>query len=466
MKIAKYTYMIKNIILLLLLLFAYVELDAFPHNPWKLDGADERIKKHRMGDSSIKILMPNGQIIPEGTKFKIKQIKHAFQFGGSLAADWKVPERKWYPDFKRQFANLFNYATIDFYWAVHSHRQGEWTYEPTSREKLDWAKDQGMKLRGHPLMWHEVVPEWISSSTRDIKKIDRDIMSHIEMLVEEYPEIDEWDLYNETPGIRLHKSDMGVRRWVEWSGGVGPVTEKIVDAVRSIRPDGRFILNHFTDDDPEYHDQIAYCLSNDVPVDVIGIQTHMHHLQDAIPEDRLWNALNEYQKYGKPLQLSEITILSCEMFPEWSSAHEWYDEVEAAKQAGKPALSKPSLPEWELYQAALAKDFYTLSFSHPAVEAIIWWTITDVEPWRGMPAGLLDEQGKPKPIYHTLDKLINQDWKTNIEGRVTKEGKINFRGFYGTYSIELQYGDKVWEGIFEKDKRNQDALIVKLKNKD
>ena len=33
----------------------------------------------------------------------------------------------------------------------------------------------------------------------------------------------------------------------------------------------------------EYHDQIAYCLSNEVPVDVIGIQTHMHHLQDAIP---------------------------------------------------------------------------------------------------------------------------------------------------------------------------------------
>ena len=48
--------------------------------------------------------------------------------------------------------------------------------------------------------------------------------------------------------------------------------------------------SHFTDDDPEYHDQISYCLSKDreVPVDVIGIQTHMHHLQDAIPEDELY----------------------------------------------------------------------------------------------------------------------------------------------------------------------------------
>ena len=61
----------------------------------------------------------------------------------------------------------------------------------------------------------------------------------------------------------------------------------------------------------------------------------MHHLGDAIPEDRLWHALNEYEKYGLPLQLSEITILSCEMFPDWRSAHVWYDKVEAAKQAGE-----------------------------------------------------------------------------------------------------------------------------------
>ena len=32
----------------------------------------------------------------------------------------------------------------------------------------------------------------------------------------------------------------------------------------------------------------------------------------------------------------------------------------------------------EQYQAALTRDFYTLAFSHPLVESITWWTITDL----------------------------------------------------------------------------------------
>ena len=139
-------------------------------------------------DANIQFTLPNGDTISKKSAFELKQLQHAFYFGGSLAADWKVPERAWYPEFKSQFANLFNYATIDFYWAVHSHKQGEWIYEPSSREKLDWAKSQGMRLRGHPLMWHEVIPEWISSAERPVEELDADIISHVKMLVDSYPE--------------------------------------------------------------------------------------------------------------------------------------------------------------------------------------------------------------------------------------------------------------------------------------
>ena len=48
-------------------------------------------------------------------------------------------------------------------------------------------------------MWHEVIPEWISSAERPVEELDADIISHVKMLVESYPEIDEWDLHNETP---------------------------------------------------------------------------------------------------------------------------------------------------------------------------------------------------------------------------------------------------------------------------
>ena len=150
------------------------------------------------------------------------------------------------------------------------------------------------------------------------------------------------------------------------------------------------------------------------------------------------------------------------MFPGWRSAHVWYDKVEAAKQAGEAALSMPSLPEWEEYQAALTRDFYTLAFSHPAVEAIIWWTITDVEPWRGMPAGLLDEQGQPKPVYHVLDELINEEWHTEKRGVLSEAGMLQFRGFYGTYVVQVEYEGVWFEGTFTHDKETKDVQQVEL----
>jgi GH35 family endo-1,4-beta-xylanase len=446
----------------LLLLLLPLSAGAAEHVPWALDGVQTRIEKHRKGPCSLQLVLPDGRSLPGKAEYELEQVRHAFNFGGSLAADWQVPKQEWYPAFKQQFANLFNYATIDFYWAVHEKRPGQWRYNPESREKLDWAKSEGMRLRGHPLMWHEVVPEWIMSTNRPVMELHRDILDHISMLAGDFPEIDEWDLYNEAPGIRLKEPAMGVRRWVESQGGPGPVTEVIVNTVRSIRPDGRFIVNHFSDRDPEYHQQIGYCISNNVSFDAIGIQTHMHNMADTLSEQRLWDALETYARYGKPLQLSEISILSCETFPDWELQQVWEKEIEAAKRAGRPQPCKPSTPEWEQYQAEFARDLYTLAFSHPSVEAIIWWTITDLEPWRGMPAGLLDAGGNPKPVYEALNRLINEEWRTQVSGRTDHKGRMEFKGFYGDYEVRVEVGGKKLFGTFSLDRGTNDIRNVVL----
>jgi GH35 family endo-1,4-beta-xylanase len=430
---------------------------AEKHPPWELDGAQERIEKHRMGECRLQLVLPDGSAVPSGTPLKAEQTRHAFYFGGSLAADWQVPKQDWYPDFKARFANLFNYATIDFYWSVHEKKPGQWRYDPESRQKLDWAGAQGMRLRGHPLMWHEVLPDWIASTNRPVEDLDRDILEHVRMLVETYPMIDEWDLYNEGPGIRYREPAHGVRRWMESVGGPGPVAGHILDAVQRIRPDARFILNHFTDNDPEYREQIGYCLSNNVPFDAIGIQTHMHTVMDTLSEERLWNALETYAQYRLPIQLSEISILSCDRFGDWDSFNAWKAGVVAAKRKGAQRPVLPSTPELERDQAELARDFYTLAFSHPAVEAIVWWTITDLEPWRGMPAGLLDADGNPKPVYRELDRLINREWKTEFTGAADRAGQVAFRGFYGSYELTVRHGGRTLRGSFDLS-RDRDGV--------
>ncbi|MCK5564918.1 MAG: endo-1,4-beta-xylanase [Planctomycetes bacterium] len=422
---------------------------AQEHVAWKLDGAQERIESRRMGACSLHLVLPDGQPVPQKTSYNLDQIRHAFHFGGSLAADWLVSRQEWHPEFKERFARLFNYATINFYWSVHEKTPGQWCYNPDSREKLAWARAQGMTLRGHPLMWHEVVPDWITDTERPVEEIGRDAMEHIRMLVESYPEIDQWDTYNEAPGIYLCDEQQGVRRWVESLGGPGPVSRSVINEARKVRPDGYYILNHYSDADPIYQKLIEYCLEKDVGVDAIGIQTHMHTLTDTFSEERLWRMLQTYSKYKLPIHLSEISILSCERFKDWESLKAWKSGVDEAKRkVAKPPVL-PSTPELERYQAHLARDFYTLAFSHPSVEAIVWWSITDLQPWRGMPAGLLDADGNPKPVYTELDRLINGEWKTRITGKTVREGRVDFKGFYGSYEVHVELGGETLVGTFD-----------------
>ena len=444
------------------------------HTPWNLKGADTRIEVLRKGDFSIFLTLESGEKIPTGTKYTLNQIEHEFLFGGSLSADWSVPEKSWYPKFKEYFANLFNYATVNFYWDSHEKVRGEWNYEsaPLSNEIYQWARGQGMVVKGHPLMWHMVLPDWIKDEERSVEKIDKDVKKHVKNLIKNYPEIDHWDAYNEVPGIIWQDEDLGMRRWQKYIGneivdnkfisGPGYVTEAIMKIARKYRPDGYYILNHYQHDDPFYHDQIKFCLKNSVAFEAIGIQTHMHSVTQTFSEQALWSALESYKEYEKPIFLSEVSILSCGIFEDWRGLDVQEKAWQNAIDNQLPIPIIKGTPELEKYQADLTRDFYTLAFSHPLVESITWWTITDLDPWRGMPSGLLNVDGEPKPVYYVLDDLINKQWKTSEKGSLGKKSIFSFRGFYGTYEVKVNFNGRTFYGRFDASKGQENFLNVTL----
>lgn len=444
------------------------------HIPWELSGASERIEKFRKGNIKIEITLEDGTKLNPNQSVEIKQINHDFYFGGSLSTDWSVPSKDWFKDFKNYFSNLFNYATVNFYWESHEKIKGKWNYEeaPLSRDILNWALSKKMTLKGHPLLWHQVLPNWISDETRDVKEIDKDIRKHIKLLINEFPEIDHWDTYNEVPGIRWENENLGMRRWQKYLGNVvedgefvsGPgfVIKEVMNIARPLLPDGFFVLNHYDYTDKYYHQQIKYCLDNNIAFEAIGLQTHMHNVTQSFSEETLWEMLETYTNYGKPIHLSEISILSCGKYEDWKGLKVQNDKWDYAVKNGHKIPTLDSLEEEELYQAHLTKDFYTLAFSHPNVEVITWWTMSDLDPWRGMPCGLLDEEGNPKPVYHVLDQLINRDWKTNFSTSLDSSNKIEFRGFFGDYEIFLNANGKSYKGSFSlsKNKDNYYKLML------
>ncbi len=444
------------------------------HESWDLEEANERIDSLRKGDFSVSLSLKSGTKIPIHTEYSLKQIKHEFLFGGSLSADWSVPNKKWYPQFKEYFSNLFNYATVNFYWASHEKIKGEWDYDsaPLSSEIYQWARDEGMVIKGHPLMWHQVLPEWIKNSERSVRKIDKDVKRHVKNLITSYPNIDHWDAYNEVPGIIWKDKDLGMRRWQAYKGnkiddnkfvsGPGFVTEAIMKIARKYRPDGYYVLNHYQHDDPFYHKQIQFCLENDVEFEAIGIQTHMHAVTQSFSEKSLWSALESFKQYKKPIFLSEVSVLSCGIFEDWRGLDVQEKAWQNAIDNQLPIPTIEGTPELNFYQAEMTRDFYTLAFSHPLVESITWWTITDLDPWRGMPSGLLDINGEPKPVYFVLDNLINKEWNTSEKGKLADPGFFDFRGFYGSYEVAINLNGQSYVGHFDATKASDEILTVTL----
>ena len=70
-------------------------------------------------------------------------------------------------------------------------------------------------------------------------------------------------------------------------------------------------------------------------------------------------------------------------------------------------------------------------FSHPAVEAITWWDLTDRGAWKRAPAGLLRADMSPKPAYEELKKLVKDKWWTRAAQKTAADGTASFRGFLG-----------------------------------
>jgi len=88
-----------------------------------------------------------------------------------------------------------------------------------------------------------------------------------------------------------------------------------------------------------------------------------------------------------------------------------------------------------------AVELYRLLFSHPAIEAITWWDLSDLNSWMGAPAGVLRKDMSPKPAYNKLKNLIKKEWWTGpLELKTDKSGSVGFRAFLGEYSLECQNG--------------------------
>ena len=430
------------------------------HVPWKLDGAEDRIEKIRKGNVKLKF-NTSKRLSKKNANIELKLINHDFKFGVSFTQ----LRRFWGTDFGKTYldrvSEVFNYATIGMYWQLTDERIRNNKLVKYYSEILNWASKNDFRLKGHPLMWHEAMPDWVRNF-EDLTELDIIIKNHMKRLIETYPSIDDWDVYNEPIGpFKPHIPPSAITEWIKWKGGIYPAMVEIYEFVDSVNPNKNYSNNHYHAKDPEFLKINKYFIEKNLNFSSIGMQAHMQTNDNVMSESQLWNQIENYKGLGKKIQFTEITVTSSKRFKNWKEHQAFLKKRDSIMKKGG-TMNLPSLPEYEKFQADYLKDFYTLAFSHPSVSSITFWNLTDKNAWRGHAGGLLFEDLNRKNAFVELKKLIKEEWSTKVDSKIDLKKEYNFNGFFGKYEGKIIIDEKEYPFQFyhHPDKNSETLSIV------
>lgn len=419
-----------------------------------LGQADARIERHRKGDCVLR-LTDGKKPLPAGLHVRIEQTRHAFLFGCNIFKLGTCGNPEANAAYEKHYAALLNYATLPFYWWGYEKERGKPDYDKT-RVMAEWCAAHNVTTKGHPLAWNYFDPKWLPN---DLKEVLRLQLERIEECSRRFAgQIDIWDVVNEATHYdrgECKKNSPKLTKVIR-NMGVGPFVRAAFEAARKGNPKATLVINDYAVGD-EYAAKVIDELVDDEgkPLyDIIGIQSHQHG--GAWPTTKIWEVCERFARYGKPLHFTETTFLSGELG--WDLAKQ--------RQKADPKYKWASTPEGEKRQAKEVVRFYTILFSHPAVEAITWWDFTDYHAWQGAPSGLLREDMTPKPAYEELMKQVKEQWWTETVATVEGNGEVRFRGFLGDYTLTTadfgEFSNRPLSGDFSISRTNQGPIEVDL----
>ena len=426
------------------------------------------IEKYRKGDMTVSVIDENGSAIPNA-KIKINQTKHEFKFGANLFMLDELETDKKNELYKKYFKKIFNMATLPFYWNALEPERGKARYEKNSEKYyrrppidlcMEYCEENGIEPREHALAYEHHFPNWLRGfSVSEVKKeLERRYGEIADRYRDKIPTVEVTNemLWGHNAGVTDFYNE---NDYVEWC----------FKLAERYFPSNQLVINEYTEafwgdncrSTDRYYAYIEANMLKGAKIDAIGAQFHMFEdRQGEISKSSylynpkcLYDHMNLYSNLSKHLQVTEITI---------------------------PAYSATPLDE--KIQAKLIEYLYTVWFSHPCVEQIIYWNLIDGYAYVEDPTpeairrtqgdmsigenvyygGLLRFDLTPKPSYVALDNFINKKYHTELNSTLNSEGRVAFRGFYGDYEIEISLGEKTVKRSFTLSKNKEKSITISI----
>ena len=289
--------------------------------------------------------------------------------------------------------------------SVHPE-EGKWTWEKADRI-ADFCRQNGIKLRGHNLMWHSQMCDWMFYDSKH-NLVTKEVLfkrmkEHITTVVNRYKDIVYcWDVFNEaiTDGPR-RPAAMGPDQPLRESTfykicGNDEFIRKAFEYAREADPKALLFYNDYNECDPVKCDRIYSMVKEmkaaGVPIDGIGMQGHYNIYGPS--EADIEAALTKYAEIVDHIHITELDI---------RVNQEMGGQLRFSRNEGNAVTGDQRL----LQEAQYAMLFRVLRKHADKVDCVTFWNLGDGDSWLGVDNYplLFDKDYKRKNAYRVVSRF-------------------------------------------------------------
>ena len=276
--------------------------------------------------------------------------------------------------------------------------KGVFNWEEADRI-ANFCRENGIKLRGHTLMWHSQVGRWMYMDDKGNllpkEEFYANMKHHIQAIVNRYKDVVyAWDVVNEAvqdSPVRNGQSPMRQSPMFQIAGE--EFIYKAFEYAHEADPNALLFYNDYNDSEPGKSQRIFELVQRmkaaGVPIDGIGMQGHYNIYSPTAEE--IDAAITKYKSIVKHIHITELDI---------RVNTDQGGQLNFSRGQGAPVASWQNTLQTDQY----ANLFKVLRKHADVVDCVTFWNLSDRDSWLGAANSplLFDSNYRPKQAYNVV----------------------------------------------------------------
>jgi len=287
-------------------------------------------------------------------------------------------------------AREFNFLTPEYEmkWEAIHPSANRWNFDPADKLVM-FASEHQMKVKGHPLIWHESLPTWVNTNM-SADELRRAMQEHVRTLVGHYRgRVHAWDVVNEAVD-----DNGGLRKSLFLDKLGDRYIDEAFQLAHEADPDALLFYNDYGAEglgskSDRVYELLKKLVVDRVPIHGVGLQMHINAAAADYPrpEDVAAN-IRRLAALGLNVNISEMDVRIRDVAVD--------------------------LPERLDVQRRVYHDIIAACRREEGFVAVTFWGFTDAHSWVNGSFGpdmplLFDANYQPKPAYWgVLDALLSE----------------------------------------------------------